>query len=200
VWGGAAGARQKGIDMATWWDGIKATFAALGVPADNKTKAGLAAAGVAVDEEVAGTVSFDADTGADAEKDALKAELAKLRAEAVQKRAAAFADEMIRDRRALPAEKDALTAAFAQAVSDDDAHGTATFADGKGRVDTLTAMVKARPQHALTDEMLKTSEEAALFANRQQTDTEGKRLSAEAKAKLMGMTPLGRECLKGKGN
>jgi hypothetical protein len=74
-------------------------------------------------------------------------------------RAAEYADAAIRANKALPAERGALVALFAQALADDAAHAaTVTFGAGEqdkgGRVDALVALVRARPAHRMTEELV----------------------------------------------
>jgi hypothetical protein len=130
----------------------------------------------------------------------LRAEVARLKAAEFSRQAEALADGLIAAKKALPAEKPALVAAFAQAAQDDAANpAVVTFAEGKtgSRVEALKAVYEARPAHQLTEEMLKTGEGAALF-NKGETDKGGKPMTAERKRELMGMSSLGKACLKEK--
>lgn len=87
---------------------------------------------------------------------AAQAEIATLREERIATQAAAFADGEIAASRALPAERAALLATFAQAAKDDAAiGGVVTFAAGTEtkegtRVDALVALCAARAAHTLT--------------------------------------------------
>lgn len=195
------------MDKITWWDRIKTTLRVAGAPADDKTKLALAAAGVAVDEEVPGAAQFMVGiSDPDPEKERMAQELAAMRAEQRQGQAEAFAEEQIRANKALPAERPALIAAFAQALADDEAQpATVTFTatDGKeargNRVDALKALFAARPAHELTKELLQgggAGDAQALF-NKDKTDDQDKPMDAEKKKKLMEATPLGQACLKG---
>lgn len=100
-----------------------------------------------------------APVGADHEKELMRAEIERLRAaEATRQRASidtaaqAFAEAEIRAGRALPAEQDALVAAYADAATDDADHPRA-----EGRPTRVAALVErqgARPAHGLTREMV----------------------------------------------
>jgi ClpP class serine protease len=98
-------------------------------------------------------------TSPDPEVERLRAELAR-RDEAERARARAdigtraqgFAEAEIRASRALPAERDALVAAFTDAATDDLDHPRA---EGQpSRVDRLTERQAARPAHGLTAELV----------------------------------------------
>jgi len=181
--------------MPKFWDRIKAGLAAFGQPANERTKAALAAAGVAVDEDLAegGAAEFAAVT---AEAEAARAALQKEREARVRQEAEAFADVQVRDRRALPAEKPALLAAFTRAALDDlENPAVVTFAEGKtgSRVEALKALFAARPQHQLTEEQLRAAAEGGQVLFNGGGDAAK---AAARKKELMGMTPLGRACLK----
>lgn len=140
----------------------------------------------------------------------LRDELAKARAERITSDATHFADTQITAHKALPAEREAIIAAFTQAAQDDGAHGAVTFADGKtpptSRVDQLKAMFAARPAHTLTRELITTQEgDAAAFAadNKTQqprTDNAEKPMSKERRTELLGQTDVGRAVLKDETN
>lgn len=134
-------------------------------------------------------------------------QMAALAEERLDSRAAQFAEDLIRDSRALPAERETLVAAFKRASLDDAASpAEVTFSrDGsevKGsRVDSLEALFKARPRHTLAQEEVGTGDVAPL-ANKMETmapstDDDGEPVMDEArKKKLMSMTPLGRSASK----
>ena len=91
----------------------------------------------------------------DPEKELLKQQLAQIRAQQISDRAAAFAAEQIAASKALPAQRDALIAAYSVAAADDAEHGQATFATGRGsRVDALAAIFGTAPAHTLTTELV----------------------------------------------
>src|SRR5262249_19286442 len=87
--------------------------------------AGLEGVGFAAAREPATTTTDDPRIAA------LERQLADQRRTQIEGQAASFADGAIRDRRALPSERQALYDAYLQAASDDAAHGAVTFADGK---------------------------------------------------------------------
>jgi len=132
---------------------------------------------------------------------AAQAEIAALREERITTQAAAFADGEIAASRALPAERAALVATFAQAAQDDAAiGGVVTFAAGTEtkegtRVDALVARCAARPAHTLTTpaptgeaRVIDNSSTSAKFGAEQP-------MSAERKRELHMQTPEGRAFL-----
>lgn len=138
----------------------------------------------------------------------LKAELAKANAARITSDATHFADAQITAHKALPAEREAIIAAFTQAAQDDGQHGAVTFADGKtsSRVEQFKAMFAARPAHTLTTELITTQEgkEGVAFAGNKgeqprTTDAE-KPMTPERKKELLGLTAVGREVLKERTN
>jgi hypothetical protein len=134
----------------------------------------------------------------------LRSELSKAKAERITSDATHFADEQITTHKALPAEREAIIAAFTQAAQDDGAHGAVTFADGKtsSRIDQLKAMFAARPTHTLTKELIVTQEgDAAAFAAGNKTeqpraDSAAKPMTPERRKELLGLSDLGRDVLK----
>lgn len=82
----------------------------------------------------------------------LRQQIAQMQERERQASAAAFADSMIRDRRAIPAERAELVALYALALSDDAARPVA--ADQTTRTQRLEGLIKARPQHSLTHELV----------------------------------------------
>jgi len=130
----------------------------------------------------------------------LKAELAKATAARITSDATHFAESQITAHKALPAEREAIIAAFTQAAQDDGQHGAVTFTDGKtsSRAEQLTAMFAARTAHTLTTEVITTSEGGALFNKDTQprtTDAE-KPMTPERKKDLLKDTDIGRDVLK----
>ncbi len=136
-----------------------------------------------------------------AEFKAAQAELATLREERITTQAAAFADGEIAASRALPAERAALLASFAQAAKDDAAiGGVVTFAAGTEtkegtRVDALVALCAARPAHTLTKPA--PQGEARVIDNIITSAKFGAEqpMSAERKRELHMQTPEGRAFL-----
>lgn len=137
----------------------------------------------------------------------LRAELAKAQAERITSDATHFADAQIAAHKALPAEREAIIAAFTQAAQDDAAHGVVTFADGKtaSRVALLTAAYTARPAHTLTQELIADATVTAGGAgtavafNQQQTPRTdaAKPMTPERRKELLQDTDLGRAVLNG---
>lgn len=144
-----------------------------------------------------------------AELDQLRKELAAEKAKRVAAEAAAFADARIQDKRALPAEREAIIAAFTQATMDDASHGVVTFSDGRtqSRVSQLEALFSARPQHVLTTEHIDPNADVRVLVNQTQTtpplpNGEGNtgngqvvQMSDERRKKLLEMTAIGRAAL-----
>ncbi|MDE2127917.1 MAG: hypothetical protein KGJ62_15155 [Armatimonadetes bacterium] len=90
------------------------------------------------------------------------AEIAQMKAERAQMLAAARADEAVRDGHAVPAEREALAALFAQALHDDEQGSAACFgASGASRVAMLHALLDARPASLLCLEALQPADPAA---------------------------------------
>jgi hypothetical protein len=131
----------------------------------------------------------------DPEKIALMARIAVMEKERVAEKAATFADSEITAKRALPAERETLIAAFTDASEDDAAHPrTVTFSIGGeektgNRVDALKARYAARTPHVLTQELLSDTDVTALF-NRTQTAKEGE-MTPERRRELLSKTALG---------
>lgn len=122
-----------------------------------------------------------------------QAETAQLRQQvadllAAQRRAAAtaFADAAVRDRRALPAERDTLAALHLQAADDDAARPAAA-----SRVAQLESAVRARAPHALGAEQVGAGPLVALAADAAAEDW------PVQKQRLLSMTPVGRAALAG---
>lgn len=143
----------------------------------------------------------------DPEKQALMARIAALEGEQVRERAVAFADGAIRERRALPAERDALIAEYVQRAKDDAAlGGTVSFAlagtptEGT-RVEALAALVAARPRHILETDLVKLprdDQDTTVLLNRAATAgaTKEAAMSDERRAQLLGLLPEGRAILR----
>jgi hypothetical protein len=145
-----------------------------------------------------------------AEFTALQEENRRLKLEAVQRDAEAFADEQIRANRAFPAEREYLVAAFARAsVDDEQAPQVVVFTRSQGeislpgRVPLLRALVEARPAHSLTNEEVKAavkeSGHAVLFAKSETQGEGGEPMSEERRNRLLAMTLEGRAALKAMG-
>jgi signal peptide peptidase SppA len=115
----------------------------------------------------------------------LRRQLAEQRTQQTQARAAQFADGAVSDRRAFPAERDALLSAYVQAADDD---ATSPVA-GESRVQRLEAMIAQRPQHTLTSEVIAQSEGQQVLSAK--TDE----VSEDRKKALLAMTPLGQAAL-----
>lgn len=120
---------------------------------------------------------------------ALEAQLATARTAEIVTRSAAFADGAIRDRRAFPAERAALVAAYTQAAQDDD---RAPVGDGQQtRVAQIEALMTTRPQHSLSEEVI-ASGAAGILEN---DAGKSKQMTQERRRALLAMTPLGQAVL-----
>lgn len=139
---------------------------------------------------------------AEARAELLGQRLSRMSADQRAKDAVRFAKDMQDQRRIFPAEGEVLAALYCQALADDEAHETSvTFsADGSktgSRAEALKALMRSRKPHALTEELLATATEeekrdfAVLFNVAQQKKPEEPPVSAERRAELLKMTPLG---------
>lgn len=111
----------------------------------------------------------------------LERQLAEQQEREIQTRAAAFADGAIRNRQAMPAERESLISLYVQ---------TAATEGGTAK---LEAMVAARPQHSLTEERVAQGAGGVLFQG-----NDPNVMTAERRAQLLGATPLGQEILRAK--
>ena len=110
----------------------------------------------------------------------------------------AFADEMVADRRVLPAQAEAVALQYGLALRADN-EGKACFSDDNkpvegANVKALRDMFKATPQHQWTADLMGAPQFKAMSGN--STD-EG--MSAARKAELMGKSSLGRQAVKNGG-
>lgn len=130
----------------------------------------------------------------------LRAENARLQTERMQETATKFAEDVIRDGRATPAEQEAIVAMHIQAAQDDLTSGKVMLANGQQgtRVDKLAAMFAAKPKFNLTDERLVGLVHGAIV-NLAKTDEGSKDdLSAETIRKLTETTATGRAAMTAK--
>lgn len=96
----------------------------------------------------------------------LKEQLDQKRAEELRTEAAKFAANLVSERRALPAERDALVALFCQLHADDTANPDPVVkfnatAQPVSRLAAFKAMCSARPPHNLLDDLLDPTADAA---------------------------------------
>lgn len=98
----------------------------------------------------------------------LEAELNRLKAEKIESEASKYAEELVREKKAFPADKGKLTAIFKQLMLDDaSAEASIPFKDGDeeknfNRVELLKTVFDAKPVHHLTDELADVEELFAL--------------------------------------
>lgn len=116
--------------------------------------------------------------------------------------AVAFAEQMCREGRAVPIQKEHIIIQFAAAAQDDAEHPrTVTFADGKTtgtRVEAFKAGWVSSPKLGLTEEMVQTLEERGKVLFAQQKTKPGdpeKALEGEEYEKLLASTDMGKEVL-----
>jgi hypothetical protein len=184
--------RKEGSPMTTAWDWLKAKLE--GEPAPETSASAHTAAMNADDPQLVKMRE---------EQAALKAENMRIRLERIHDQAVAFADATIREKKAYPAEREAIVADFVQRATDDLVLEPAivSFKDSDGkdqtrkvsRLDMLKADFAARPPHALDLERLK-PEDLAVLANRSETEHNDKTKPANDKRvkELVEMTALGR--------
>ena len=182
--------------------------AALGKRADEEVPAADVAAFAGVTPATPPAVAVAV---ADPEKEAMKKRIEALEADkvatfarVVTEQATGFANQMVREGKALPAETAALIVAFTQAANDDHASpAVVTFGEGKTgtRVDALKALYAARTAHALFAEQMIDGDGADLQAlfNRAVGNTAGqtKEMTPERREELMKLSPLGQSVLNG---
>lgn len=130
------------------------------------------------------------------ENAALSRRNAELTAQRIQAEATAFVDGLVRDNRVFPAQSEGLIAAYSQAAIDDETVGLVTLANGQktSRVAQFKAVYEKAPKHVLSMEQIAPELQNVLFGNRQQDahDDPNRKLTPEEKAKLIGLTSLGR--------
>lgn len=116
----------------------------------------------------------------------LEQQLAEQQSRAIETRAAAFADGAIRNRQALPAERESLISLYRQAAIDDGR-------DQGQRVASIEALIAARPAHALTQETVAVGPAGVL-----EPTPRADGMTAERRAQLLGLTPLGQHVARAK--
>jgi signal peptide peptidase SppA len=118
----------------------------------------------------------------DAELASLRERIAKQERAAVQARAEAFADGAIRSNKAMPAERESLIAAYAQAAMDD-------AGDGGTRVAVLESLLNQRAPHSLTQEQVAVGQGGVLESGAP------RELAADRRRQLLSMTATGQGVL-----
>lgn len=144
------------------------------------------------------TKGDNAERAAQRENEALKARIAAMEQQGIHDKACAFAETMVVEKRAVPAERETIIAAFKQAGNDDLAHPqTVTFSDGSEhtRLDVMRAQYTGRPAHLLTEEVLKDPKFAVLFAEVTKPAKTEETLTEEEHKRLLSLTPIGRTAL-----
>ena len=130
----------------------------------------------------------------DPEKDALKAQIAAFADQALTREAFAFADGVIRDRKALPSQRDQIAGMFTQAVKVDAKGGPVFSTSGLVAGDSVTsvkAFFASAPAHAFSGESIPEGEVALLFAGKKDENMDGDKMK-----KMLAMTALGQKAAK----
>ena len=152
---------KKSAKGETMYDKLKAFFSLTGVPeADLDARVSDAVAEFTASKPAPAAGMTEAER---ADFAALKADNHRMKIDAIRKDAESFADAAIAARRAYPAERVNLIAAFSQAAQDDAAApATVNFSVGTDaktgtRLDAFRALVTGRPAHSLTTESIETA-------------------------------------------
>lgn len=133
---------------------------------------------------------IDARTGRDEEIARLQAENQRLLMERFQAEAETFATKYISGKRAFPAEREHMIAAFIQASMDDRVLGS--LEAGQSRVAMLTTLFDARPGHQLTTEQLVPALARVLEGTEKPISQDDDRMLSDAEVdKLLEKTVLG---------
>lgn len=206
MYSGAEASQRKGGSIMSWLNDLFKV--AKEAPADFDAEAAFSAmkptatliSGETLTQATTPAAQYSAGpSAAEQERDSIKAELARLKAERIAEQAAAFATKYIEtEHRAHVAERDAIVAAYTIAAQDDISYGQATFANGTttSRVAALARQYDARPAHQLTVEQLVPGMQA-LFnqATTPDPDARNRPLDRAGVVALMEQTSLGRQAL-----
>jgi hypothetical protein len=134
----------------------------------------------------------------------LEEENDRLRLEAIEARAATFADQQISDRRAMPADRQSIIDEYVQAAQDDRVTGIKVkFSKGAERVEgtrieALTTRYAGRPQHNIVgnnQQLRVVTREAGASAGDDNQAQGTTAMSDERRARLMKKTPLGQQTM-----
>lgn len=127
---------------------------------------------------------------------AMKAEMARLRKENIDTKAAAFAERMIAAERIVPGQRDALASLYAALAEDDGARPLDAYYAAKlsSRALALEAFVASYKPHGLGKEMIPADATLLALANNTGQAAADKQAAAEKeKEDLKSLTPLGRQ-------
>jgi hypothetical protein len=208
--GGAYYSRQGGKEKAnmTLWDKFKAALGAVEVEETTETPPAATSPAATSPAAFAQTPATEAVNAQALELAKLKAELAATRVEKRKAEAAAFADSL-KDR-IYPTERDGIIAMFCELAEVDDVAPKQVVFSFRGqavsgsRLEQFKATYLSRPQHKLTEELLRSEGpvdpnapvEFSALMNRSETPVPveggGRRMDP---AKLMQMTGLGQAAL-----
>lgn len=133
------------------------------------------------------------------EAEAAKAELRRERARNITNEATAFADLMVSEGRAMPAEREGIITAYAQALWDDVNFGAVEMSDGtkSSRTAMFKATIAKRDPHQLSMERLAPEFKAFITAKEETQADPNAGMTAERKAELLSHTSLGQSALNG---
>lgn len=176
-------ARNSGADVPD-----ESAFDLIGSAAEEARK-------VAHAEEVA---SLKAERDAVAkERDAAQRERFVAMSQRLEAEATGYVDGLITGNLALPRERESLIGTYRQAAMDDAQHGLVADVDGAqvSRIERFKALCAVRAPLTLTAEGIRVSDGGEIVAGNRETDGGGEVLKPEEKAKLLALTPAGREAL-----
>lgn len=123
------------------------------------------------------------------------ARFAAMEAQLLSEKAFSFADEVIRNKKSLPAQRDQIAAMFSQAVKADAGSGPVFSAETNALVEgtqvkALRSFFDSAPTHHFSGEAFANDSAVVLFGNQAQTGMAGDR-----KTQLLGMSALGQKAV-----
>lgn len=189
----------------TMFDKLKSLFSQAGVP-DSELDAHLSEA-VAELHAAPGMTAAEkaAFTAMETKAAAFEAETNRLRAEGIARDASTFADAALAARRAVPAERANIIAAFTQAATDDaSAPAAVSFSIGAeaktgSRVDVLKALIEDRPAHTLTADSAAQFTGAFLLPSAAPSQSEATQADVDAQvSRMLASTIVGQQVLAAK--
>lgn len=123
------------------------------------------------------------------------ARFAAMEAQLLSEKAYSFADEVIRNRKSLPAQRDQIAAMFSQAVKADAGTGPVFSAESNALVEgaqvkALRSFFDSAPTHHFSGEAFVNDNAVVLFGNPASNG-----MAADRKSKLLGMSALGQKAV-----
>jgi signal peptide peptidase SppA len=187
---------EASMDWKTFWNGMFSAAAEVeGTPAAAAVEqAAPRTVQVGAEQLARAEAQAQSTDGRDAEMQALRERIAKQEAQQIAKDAALFADSAIRDRRAMPAERETLLRLYTAAAQDDARSpwpAPTDAGEAPSRVALLQADIATRPQHTLLEERVSVGAGGVLESG---AKSEG--LSEERRRQLLAMSPTGQAVLK----